>query len=125
MRRDGLSRVGLLQGTLDLLSLRTLLAGPAHGHAVAKQIQRTSQDLPPDAVRAQTARGRAIEVGQLFPRHGLDSESGRSGGAMNSIFRKLRWLIRRPDKDAELREELQFHLEEEAEQRQEDGLAKD
>jgi putative ABC transport system permease protein len=41
---------------------------------------------------------------------------------MNSFFRKLQWLTRRPDKEAELREELQFHLEEEAEQRQDDGL---
>ena len=44
---------------------------------------------------------------------------------MNSFFRKLRWLTQRSDKEAELREELQFHLEEEAEQRQEDGLAED
>ena len=43
---------------------------------------------------------------------------------MNSFFRKLRWLAQRPDKEAELREELQFHLEEEeTEQRQEHGLA--
>ena len=41
---------------------------------------------------------------------------------MNSFFRKLRWLTRRPDKEAELREELQFHLEEEAQQRQGEGL---
>jgi macrolide transport system ATP-binding/permease protein len=44
---------------------------------------------------------------------------------MNSLFRKLLWLTRRPDKEAELREELQFHLEEEAEQRQGDGLTKE
>ena len=37
--------VDLLQGALDLLILRTLLPGPAHGHAVAKHIQRTSEDL--------------------------------------------------------------------------------
>ena len=30
---------------------------------------------------------------------------------MNSFFRKLRWLTRRSDKEAELREELQFHLD--------------
>jgi putative ABC transport system permease protein len=41
---------------------------------------------------------------------------------MNAFFRKLRWLAQRRDKEAELREELRFHLEEEAEQRQEDGL---
>jgi putative ABC transport system permease protein len=44
---------------------------------------------------------------------------------MNSFFRKLRWLKRRSDKDAELREELQFHLLEEAEQRREDGLTEE
>jgi predicted permease len=44
---------------------------------------------------------------------------------MRSFLRKLRWLTRRSDKDAELREELQFHLQEEAEQRQNDGLTGD
>jgi hypothetical protein len=44
---------------------------------------------------------------------------------MNSFFRKLRWLTQRSDREAELREELQFHLAEEAEQRQEDGSRKD
>jgi predicted permease len=42
---------------------------------------------------------------------------------MTSFFRKLRWLIERPSKDAELQEELQFHLEEEAGERQAQGLA--
>ena len=32
-------RVELLQGTLDLLVLRTLLFGPAHGHAIVKAIE--------------------------------------------------------------------------------------
>jgi hypothetical protein len=44
---------------------------------------------------------------------------------VNSFFRKLRGLTRRSSKEAELREELQFHLEEEAEERQEHGLAND
>lgn len=43
---------------------------------------------------------------------------------MNSFFRKLRWFAQRCGKDAELREELQFHLEEDAEERQEGGQAK-
>jgi PadR family transcriptional regulator, regulatory protein PadR len=38
-------RSGLLQGTLDLLILRTLLFGPLHGHGIAKHIQRTSEDV--------------------------------------------------------------------------------
>jgi putative ABC transport system permease protein len=44
---------------------------------------------------------------------------------MNSFFRKLRWLTRRSDKETELHAELQFHLEEEAEQRQGDGLTEE
>ena len=36
---------------------------------------------------------------------------------MSSVFRKLSWLGRRRQKEAELREELEFHLEEEAEER--------
>jgi transcriptional regulator len=48
-------RLDLLRGTLDLLILRTLLPGPSHGHAVAKHIQRTSEDLL------------QVETGSLYP----------------------------------------------------------
>lgn len=49
------SGINLLQGTLDVLILRTLLPGPAHGHAIAKHIQRTSEDVL------------QIETGSLYP----------------------------------------------------------
>jgi PadR family transcriptional regulator len=55
MSRLEASRVELLQGTLELLILRTLLAGHAHGHAIAKHIQRTSEELL------------QIETGSLYP----------------------------------------------------------
>ena len=45
----------LLQGTLDLLILRTLRGGSLHGHAVAKHIQRTSEELL------------QVETGSLYP----------------------------------------------------------
>ena len=38
-------RANLLQGTLDMLILRTLLCGPAHGHQIGKHIQRTTNDF--------------------------------------------------------------------------------
>src|SRR5215831_13608127 len=38
-------RLDLLQGTLDLLILRTLKSGTSHGQAIAKHIQQTSEDL--------------------------------------------------------------------------------
>jgi transcriptional regulator len=55
MRHEPGSRVGLLQGTLELLILRTLLAGRAHGHAIAKHIQRSSEELL------------QVETGSLYP----------------------------------------------------------
>ncbi len=37
-------RANLLQGTLDMLILRTLVCGPAHGHEIGKHIQRTTNE---------------------------------------------------------------------------------
>src|SRR5437660_1016986 len=42
---------------------------------------------------------------------------------MNILFRKLSWLARRRDRETELRGELDFHLEAEADDRKEDGMA--
>src|SRR5881396_1495375 len=55
MSPHALARVELLRGTLDLLILRTLLFGPSHGHAIAKHIQRTSEELL------------QVETGSLYP----------------------------------------------------------
>ena len=52
---DQRKRIELLQGTLDLLILRTLLLGPAHGHAIAKAIEFKSDDVL------------QVEQGSLYP----------------------------------------------------------
>lgn len=44
-RRGPRDRIDLLQGTLDLLILRTLRMGPAHGHRIAHSIEETSGDV--------------------------------------------------------------------------------
>jgi PadR family transcriptional regulator, regulatory protein PadR len=45
----------MLQGTLDMLVLRTLVMGDAHGHTIAKVIERTSEDVL------------EVEQGSLYP----------------------------------------------------------
>jgi PadR family transcriptional regulator PadR len=56
-------RLDLLQGTLDLLILRTLRFGPAHGHAIAQHIKQTSQDVL------------QVETGSLYPAlHRLEAQ---------------------------------------------------
>lgn len=55
MKKQSQDRAELLQGTLDMLILRTLLTGPTHGHAIAKHIQRTSDEML------------QVEHGSLYP----------------------------------------------------------
>ena len=45
----------LLKGTLDMMILRTLITGDAHGHTIAKVIERTSEDVL------------EVEEGSLYP----------------------------------------------------------
>lgn len=45
----------ILQGTLDMLILRTLVLGPAHGHTIAEAIERTSENAL------------EVEQGSLYP----------------------------------------------------------
>jgi PadR family transcriptional regulator PadR len=49
------NRIELVQGTLDMLILRTLQTGSAHGHQIAKHLQRTTDDVL------------QVEHGSLYP----------------------------------------------------------
>jgi PadR family transcriptional regulator PadR len=56
-------RIELLQGTLDLLILRTLVFGAFHGHAIAKQIRTLSEEVL------------QVETGSLYPAlHRLEAQ---------------------------------------------------
>ena len=65
--KNSVEKTGLLQGTLDMLILRTLLFGAAHGHQIARHIQRTTEDVL------------QVEHGSLYP-------------ALHRMERK-RWII--------------------------------
>ncbi len=77
-------RIELLQGTLDLLVLRTLLLGPVHGHAIAKAIERNSEDVL------------LVEQGSLYPalhrlikRGWVSAEAGVSENNRKAKFYRL------------------------------------
>jgi PadR family transcriptional regulator PadR len=77
-------RIELLQGTLDLLILRTLLPGPAHGHAIAKAIEFNSDDVL------------QVEQGSLYPalhrlikRRWISVEEGTSENNRRAKFYRL------------------------------------
>ncbi len=77
-------RIELLQGTLDLLILRTLLLGPAHGHAIAKTIEFNSDDVL------------QVEQGSLYPalhrlikRGWISFEAGTSENNRRAKFYRL------------------------------------
>jgi PadR family transcriptional regulator PadR len=77
-------RIELLQGTLDLLVLRTLLLGPRHGHAIAKAIEFNSDEVL------------QVEQGSLYPalhrlikRGWISVEDGTSENNRRAKFYRL------------------------------------
>jgi transcriptional regulator len=82
--KDRNEHIELLQGTLDLLILRTLLLGPAHGHAIAKAIEFNSDEVL------------QVEQGSLYPalhrlikRGWISAEEGASENNRRAKFYKL------------------------------------
>jgi DNA-binding PadR family transcriptional regulator len=55
MRKSSEPQNEMLKGTLDMMILRTLVGGDAHGHTIAKVIERTSEDVL------------EVEQGSLYP----------------------------------------------------------
>src|SRR5260370_42292548 len=83
-------RIELLQGTLDLLILRTLLLGPAHGHAIAKAIEFNSDDvLQVEQGSLNTALHRLIKRGWIAVEAGISENNRR--GKFYSCSRKGQW----------------------------------
>ena len=82
--RHAPTRAEILQGTLDMLILRTLLFGPAHGHEIAKHIQRTTDEVL------------RVEHGSLYPalhrmeRRGWISASWEKAKDRNREFKYYR-----------------------------------
>lgn len=88
--REQKERIELLQGTLDLLILRTLLTGPVHGHAIAKAIEFSSDDVL------------QVEQGSLYPalhrlikRRWISAEDGTSENNRRAKFYRLTAMGRR------------------------------
>jgi transcriptional regulator len=83
-RRQEGERLVLLQGTLDLLVLRTLVFGPRHGHGIARAIETQSDD------------SLLVDHGSLYPalqrledRGWIDAEWGVSDNNRKARFYSL------------------------------------
>ena len=88
--QDENARVALLQGTLDLLILRTLRIGPAHGHEITKAIEQSSDDVL------------RVEQGSLYPalhrllkRGWIDFDHGTSDNNRRAKYYRLTPIGRR------------------------------
>ena len=77
--KAGRDRIELLQGTLDLLILRTVRLGPTHGHAIAKAIERGSDDvLQVEQGSLYPALHRLIKRGWIAFDHGTSENNRRA-----------------------------------------------
>jgi transcriptional regulator len=73
------SRADLLQGTLDLLILRTLARGPLHGWGISKQIQKSSREvLQVHQGSLYPALYRLEDRGWIAPEWGISPEGRRA-----------------------------------------------
>lgn len=86
-------KIGLLQGTLDMLILRTLLLGPAHGHTIAHAIERGSEEvLQVEHGSLYPALHRLVRQGLLSAKEGL-SENNRKAKYYHLTVKGRKHLI--------------------------------
>src|SRR6202051_4313327 len=83
MPKESSELIELLQGTLDMVILRPWRFGPAHGHQIAKHIQRTTEDVL------------QVEHGSLYP-------------ALHRMERKG-WIIAKWEMAKERNRELKYY----------------
>src|SRR5580704_1712459 len=83
-KESGNATIGLLQGTLDLLVLRVLVAGPLHGYAISRRLAELSEDWL------------SVDEGSLYPclyrmekKGWIRSETGRSENNRKARFYSL------------------------------------
>jgi transcriptional regulator len=73
------TKIELLQGTLDMLVLRTLLFGPAHGHAIAHAIEHGSEDvLQVEHGSLYPALHRLVKQGLISAKEGTSENNRRA-----------------------------------------------
>ncbi len=77
--QDPKERLELLQGTLDLLILRTLIFGPQHGQGIARAIQQTSdEELLVEHGALYPALQRLEERGWISAKWGISSNNRKA-----------------------------------------------
>jgi PadR family transcriptional regulator PadR len=77
MARDPI-RTDVMQGTLDMLILRTLLFGPQHGHGITVAIEQASEVLRIDHGSLYPALHRLEKRGWIAAKWGVTSNNRRA-----------------------------------------------
>jgi transcriptional regulator len=73
------TRLELMQGTLDMLILRTLVLGPMHGHGIARAIEQTSEEvLGVDHGSLYPALQRLLQEGWITSEWGVSSNNRKA-----------------------------------------------
>src|SRR6058998_1231286 len=143
--REQKRRLELLQGTLDLLILRTLIFGPQHGQGIARAIQQTSEEeLLVEHGALYPALQRLEERGWISAKWGTSSNNRKarfysltaadrkvetsgsshrtdprpSKGGLNAMFRRKR-------KPSDFGAEIEAHIQHESERLREQGLSEE